>query len=80
MRTTVKTYRAALLFLRMDGTKAAMQSKAEGPFVFVEKADLIQTIKGQLTEGPTNYDSNDQEWFIEQADDGRILYILYDTF
>ena len=66
MRTEIKTTAEARKFLRLAGTKVALQVCFEGTWVFAEKADFIAAM---LSNGPdfVDYDGTPSYVFTEHS-------------
>ena len=73
---SIRTYKEAFAYLRRSGTKAAIQSKFDGRFVYVQKNDLLSELNELDADGPTDYDGNPEEWRVEEG----ILFIHAGSF
>jgi hypothetical protein len=58
---TIKTYKHAIKILKKKGSKIALQTKHDSPFIFAEKRDFISELKQRIEDGTkifTDYDGN----------------------
>ena len=62
IETYITPYTDTLKVLKTNGSKVALQTIWDGPYIFAEKSDFIATIRNQIEQykktTPTDYDGN----------------------
>ena len=76
MHKSINTYAELRKIIHKAGCIVVVQPLPEGPWVKIEKKDLLEQIKGQETTGQTefrDYDGNPMPWAYDCAE--NIIYV-----